>query len=68
MTAPAAMRDEPAIDPRFNAAPMRGFAASLIEGLGRDGAVRMCRENHWDGVLELISSLPPAGTSEIQIQ
>ncbi len=68
MTSPGAMRDDPAIDPRFDAAPMRGFAASLVEELGRDGAARICRENHWDGVLKLISPPPPPGTSEIRIR
>ncbi len=33
------------------------FAASLVESLGRDEAVWVCRSNSWDGVLKVIE--PP---------
>jgi hypothetical protein len=33
------------------------FAASLVESLGRDEAVWVCRSNSWDGVLRIIE--PP---------
>ncbi len=34
--------------------PTQALAASLIRQLGFDEAVRVCRSNHWDGVLRVI--------------
>jgi hypothetical protein len=33
----------------------RAFAKSLVDTLGIDKAIQTCRENHWGGVLELVS-------------
>ncbi len=34
--------------------PTQALAASLIRQLGFDEAIRVCRSNHWDGVLRAI--------------
>ncbi len=34
--------------------PTQALAASLIRQLGFDEAIRVCRSNHWDGVLRVI--------------
>ncbi len=33
---------------------MERLAERLIKRLGVEGALRSCRENHWDGVLKVI--------------
>lgn len=44
-------------EPVDNRAYQRRLAASLVDCLGHDGAVRACQANSWDGVLACI---PPA--------
>ncbi len=34
--------------------PTQMLAAELIKQLGFDDAVRVCRSNHWDGILRAI--------------
>ncbi len=37
-----------------SATPLHDFARTLIKQLGFEEAVRLCRANHWDGVLKAI--------------
>ena len=38
----------------------RQLARSLVASLGFDEALRICRENHWDGILNLLDNELPA--------
>jgi hypothetical protein len=40
------------------------FAVSLVQTLGRDEAVWICRSNGWDGVLRVIESPVACGPTK----
>jgi len=47
------MPDQEGID-KGNASYLDMFAESLIESLGREGAIRTCQEFGWGGVLRVV--------------
>ena len=57
------MLNQPTTADEGNHGYQRQLAHSLVASLGFDDALLICRENHWDGILDLLDDELPATCS-----